>query len=111
MHRKPFRIAAALLALTCVLALPGCQHPEDSTPAENSAEAAALAEVPDVIGMDIRWAETECAQAGLTVKKTAVPSDAEPYQVLSQSIAPGEQAKAGTVIELTYAQRPDTPAS
>ena len=102
-----------MLALTCVIALPGCQDPEHSTPAETAVpaetaaeavtEAASMTEVPNLIGMDIRWAVTQCEECGLTVETEGIASDAEPNQVLSQSIAHGESVEPGTVIRLTYA--------
>ncbi|MBR3629340.1 MAG: PASTA domain-containing protein [Oscillospiraceae bacterium] len=60
-------------------------------------------EVPDLVGMDIRWAQAQCEPLGLIVETEPVPSDAEPMQVLTQSIEPGIIVNAGETVVLTYA--------
>lgn len=105
---KPYRVLAFLLT-ACMIVLSGCRGPSDSTPEDAAAGMQTSgAVVPDVVGKDIRWAAGECESCGIHVTATEVTSDAEPYQVLSQSIAPGEKVEAGMTIVLTYATRPDT---
>ena len=106
------RFAAFLLALTCLLSLPGCTGDTGSAPAETAAstEVPSQAQMPDLTGMDIRWAQTQCEALGMTVEASPVPSDAEPMQVLTQSIEPGRNVSPGQTVVLTYAGR-DTAAS